>query len=58
MPNLTLLFISTAISVHETIVSINPFATDGTQKCRFEKFFKFSFGRGAQISMSDATMRR
>ena len=38
---------------------INPFATDGTQKYRFEKFLIFIWkGRGAQIPMSDATMRR
>ena len=37
--------------------SINPFATDGTQKYRFENFLIFIWkGRGAQIPMGDATM--
>ena len=36
-----------------------PFSPDGTLKCRFENFLIFIWkGRGAQIPMSDATMRR
>ena len=38
---------------------LNPFSPDGTLECRFEKFLIFIWkGRGAQIPMSDATMRR
>ena len=38
---------------------LNPFSPDGTLKCRFENFLIFIWkGRGAQIPMSDATMRR
>ena len=41
------------------LYSNNPFATDGTQKYRFQKILIFIWkGRGAQIPMSDATMRR
>ena len=37
----------------------NPSATDGTQKYRFENILIFIWkGRGGQIPMSDATMRR
>ena len=37
----------------------NPFSPDGTLKCRFEIFLIFIWnGKGAQIPMSDATMRR
>ena len=37
----------------------NPFSQDGTLKWRFEKVLIFIWkGRGAQIPMSDATMRR
>ena len=38
---------------------LNLFSPHGTLKCRFENFLIFiRKGRGAQIPMSDATMRR
>ena len=39
--------------------NINPYATYGTQKYRLEKFkILICKGRGAQIPMSDATLKR